>query len=99
MGERTDKERNGRYARCALSLSLPYLPHTHTHPSGKYQPGSTAQNLAHVASGKLDCYFDEGGFGGPWDVAAGIVSLLSSLFVGSLFCGVPITLLRLQAHP
>lgn len=35
--------------------------------------GSTAQNLAHVASGKLDCYFDEDGFGGPWDVAAGIV--------------------------
>ena len=26
--------------------------------------GSTAQNLAHVASGKLDCYFDEDGFGG-----------------------------------
>jgi inositol-phosphate phosphatase/L-galactose 1-phosphate phosphatase len=35
--------------------------------------GSTCQNLAHVASGRLDCYYDEGGFGGPWDIAAGLV--------------------------
>jgi len=35
--------------------------------------GSTCQNLAHVASGRLDCYYDEGGFGGPWDIAAGVV--------------------------
>ncbi|GAB5035767.1 inositol monophosphatase [Nannochloropsis oceanica] len=35
--------------------------------------GSTCQNLAHVASGRLDCYYDECGFGGPWDIAAGVV--------------------------
>lgn len=32
--------------------------------------GSTAQNIAHVASGRLDLYYDECGFGGPWDVGA-----------------------------
>eukprot|EP00804_Cyclotella_cryptica_P030333 CCRYP_011876-RA/>CCRYP_011876-RA protein AED:0.22 eAED:0.22 QI:366/1/1/1/0.5/0.33/3/148/213 len=34
--------------------------------------GSAAQNLAHVASGQVSCYFEHG-FGGPWDVAAGTV--------------------------
>ena len=34
--------------------------------------GSAAQNLAHVASGQVSCYFEHG-YGGPWDVAAGVV--------------------------
>ena len=34
--------------------------------------GSAAQNLAHVASGQVSCYYEHG-YGGPWDVAAGIV--------------------------
>ncbi len=34
--------------------------------------GSAAQNMAHVASGVLDCYYEDG-YGGPWDVAAGYV--------------------------
>lgn len=40
--------------------------------------GSTCQNLAHVASGRLDCYYDECGFGGPWDIAAGVVLVKES---------------------
>lgn len=34
--------------------------------------GSAALNMCHVACGKLDCYFEDG-YGGPWDVAAGVV--------------------------
>ncbi|CAM9170978.1 unnamed protein product [Hapterophycus canaliculatus] len=34
--------------------------------------GSAALNMCHVACGKLDCYFEDG-YGGPWDVAAGLV--------------------------
>lgn len=34
--------------------------------------GSAAQNMAHVACGKLDVYYEDG-YGGPWDVAAGII--------------------------
>ena len=34
--------------------------------------GSAAQNLAHVASGQVSCYYEHG-YGGPWDVCAGIV--------------------------
>lgn len=34
--------------------------------------GSAAQNLAHVASGQVSCYYEHG-YGGPWDVAAGII--------------------------
>lgn len=34
--------------------------------------GSAAQNLAHVASGQVSCYYEHG-YGGPWDVAAGMV--------------------------
>ena len=34
--------------------------------------GSAAQNMAHVACGKLDVYYEDG-YGGPWDVAAGYV--------------------------
>jgi inositol-phosphate phosphatase/L-galactose 1-phosphate phosphatase len=34
--------------------------------------GSAAQNLAHVATGQVSCYYEHG-YGGPWDVAAGIV--------------------------
>lgn len=35
--------------------------------------GSAAQNICHVAQGVLDVYFEDG-YGGPWDVVAGIVS-------------------------
>jgi len=37
---------------------------------GLRNSGSAAQNMMHVACGRLDCYFEDG-FGGPWDVAAG----------------------------
>ena len=37
---------------------------------GLRNSGSAAQNMMHVACGRLDAYFEEG-FGGPWDVAAG----------------------------
>ena len=39
---------------------------------GLRNSGSAAQNMMHVACGRLDCYFEDG-FGGPWDVAAGAV--------------------------
>jgi len=39
---------------------------------GLRNSGSAAQNMLHVACGKLDAYYEEG-FGGPWDVAAGKV--------------------------
>eukprot|EP00050_Salpingoeca_kvevrii_P010967 m.11737 g.11737 ORF g.11737 m.11737 type:complete len:284 (+) comp3176_c0_seq1:1113-1964(+) len=39
---------------------------------GLRNSGSAAQNMAHVASGELDAYFEDG-YGGPWDVAAGYV--------------------------
>jgi len=29
--------------------------------------------MAFTAAGRLDGYYDEGGFGGPWDVAAGVI--------------------------
>lgn len=34
--------------------------------------GSAAQNMAHVASGQVSCYYEHG-YGGPWDVAAGLI--------------------------
>ena len=34
--------------------------------------GSGVLNFAWVACGRLDAYFEEG-FGGPWDVCAGVV--------------------------
>jgi len=34
--------------------------------------GSAAQNMAHVASGIVTCYYEHG-YGGPWDVAAGTI--------------------------
>ena len=39
---------------------------------GLRNSGSAAQNMMHVACGRLDAYFEDG-FGGPWDVAAGAV--------------------------
>lgn len=39
---------------------------------GYRSSGSAAQNLAHVASGQVSCYYEHG-YGGPWDVCAGIV--------------------------
>lgn len=39
---------------------------------GLRNSGSAAQNMMHVACGRLDGYFEDG-FGGPWDVAAGAV--------------------------
>ena len=39
---------------------------------GLRNSGSAAQNMMHVACGRLDAYFEDG-FGGPWDVAAGHV--------------------------
>ena len=34
--------------------------------------GSAAQNMAHVASGQVSCYYEHL-FGGPWDVCAGYI--------------------------
>lgn len=39
---------------------------------GYRSSGSAAINMAHVASGIVSCYYEHG-FGGPWDVAAGLV--------------------------
>ena len=39
---------------------------------GLRNSGSAAQNMMHVACGRLDAYFEDG-FGGPWDVCAGAV--------------------------
>lgn len=39
---------------------------------GLRNSGSAAQNMMHVACGRLDAFFEDG-FGGPWDVAAGKV--------------------------
>lgn len=85
-----DKNQQPKNQRAQPHHTLPTQPthsseytHTHTPPTG-----STAQNLAHVASGRLDCYFDEGGFGGPWDVAAGIVSYCSVCAPGWFVGGV-----------
>ena len=39
---------------------------------GLRNSGSAAQNMMHVACGRLDAYFEDG-FGGPWDVAAGAI--------------------------
>ncbi|EJK63587.1 hypothetical protein THAOC_15744 [Thalassiosira oceanica] len=39
---------------------------------GYRSSGSAAQNMAHVATGQVSCYYEHG-FGGPWDVCAGIV--------------------------
>lgn len=41
---------------------------------GLRNSGSAAQNMMHVACGRLDAYFEDG-FGGPWDVCAGAVLL------------------------
>jgi len=39
---------------------------------GLRNSGSAAQNMSDVASGELNLYFEDG-YGGPWDVVAGIV--------------------------
>ena len=39
--------------------------------------GSAACNMAHVASGQSDIYYEDG-YGGPWDVAAGICIIMES---------------------
>mmetsp|Transcript_18504 Transcript_18504/g.53103 ORF Transcript_18504/g.53103 Transcript_18504/m.53103 type:complete len:287 (+) Transcript_18504:148-1008(+) len=39
---------------------------------GYRSSGSAAINMAHVASGIVSCYYEHG-FGGPWDVSAGLV--------------------------
>mmetsp|Transcript_36162 Transcript_36162/g.46429 ORF Transcript_36162/g.46429 Transcript_36162/m.46429 type:complete len:319 (+) Transcript_36162:152-1108(+) len=39
---------------------------------GYRSTGSAALNMCYVASGKLDAFFEDG-YGGPWDVAAGMV--------------------------
>ncbi len=39
-------------------------------PQAIRNSGSAAQNMAHVACGKLDVYYEDG-YGGPWDVVAG----------------------------
>ena len=44
---------------------------------GYRSSGSAAQNLAHVASGQVSCYYEHG-YGGPWDVCAGIVLVKES---------------------
>ena len=44
----------------------------HANVRGLRNSGSAAQNMMHVACGRLDAYFEDG-FGGPWDVAAGHV--------------------------
>ncbi len=44
----------------------------HANVRGLRNSGSAAQNMMHVACGRLDAYFEDG-FGGPWDVAAGAI--------------------------
>mmetsp|Transcript_7417 Transcript_7417/g.16036 ORF Transcript_7417/g.16036 Transcript_7417/m.16036 type:complete len:305 (-) Transcript_7417:323-1237(-) len=39
---------------------------------GYRSSGSAAQNMAHVASGKVSCFYEHG-FGGPWDICAGTI--------------------------
>ena len=39
---------------------------------GYRSSGSAAINMAHVASGVVSCYYEHG-YGGPWDVCAGLV--------------------------
>jgi inositol-phosphate phosphatase/L-galactose 1-phosphate phosphatase len=39
---------------------------------GYRSSGSAAINMAHVASGIVSCYYEHG-YGGPWDVCAGLV--------------------------
>ena len=52
---------------CARTLAL-----LQSSVRGLRNSGSAAQNMMHVACGRLDAYFEDG-FGGPWDVAAGKV--------------------------
>lgn len=49
--------------------------------------GSTAMNIAHVACGRVDAYYDKGGYGGPWDVAAGLAILSEAGGTYTKLCG------------
>lgn len=68
---------------------------------GLRMSGSAAMNMAHVAAGKLDAYY-EVGIGGPWDMAAGAVLVREAggvladprggefgLFSRCIICGTP----------
>ena len=53
--------------------------------------GSAACNMAHVASGQVDIYYEDG-YGGPWDVAAGICIINESGGVVTDISGQPFRL-------
>lgn len=44
-------------------------------------------NIAHVACGRIDAYYDKGGYGGPWDVVAGLVLVKEAGGVYTKTCG------------
>ena len=60
---------------------------------GLRKSGSAAQNMMHVACGRLDAFFEDG-FGGPWDVAAGKVLVEEAGGVVSHHLGGPFVLME-----
>lgn len=52
---------------------------------GLRNSGSACQNMAQVAAGELDAYFEDG-YGGPWDVAAGCIIVTEAGGAGLLPC-------------
>ena len=58
---------------------------------GLRNSGSAAQNMMDVACGRLDAYFEDG-FGGPWDVAAGVVIVEEAGGVCRMVLGEPFSL-------
>jgi inositol-phosphate phosphatase/L-galactose 1-phosphate phosphatase len=71
---------------CARLLAL-----LQANSRGLRNSGSAAQNMMHVACGRLDAYFEDG-FGGPWDVAAGAVIVKEAGGVCSDHLGGPFVL-------
>ena len=64
---------------------------------GLRNSGSAAQNMMHVACGRLDAYFEDG-FGGPWDVAAGAVLVQEAGGVCRHHLGGPFSLMTGKGH-
>lgn len=64
---------------------------------GLRNSGSAAQNMMHVACGRLDAYFEDG-FGGPWDVAAGHVLIEEAGGIVRHHLGTPFVLMSGKGH-
>ena len=64
---------------------------------GLRNSGSAAQNMMHVACGRLDAYFEDG-FGGPWDVCAGQVLVEEAGGVLAHHLGGPFVLMAGKGH-